>query len=395
MTLQDRGSSMVFALLILFAILALGVASLSGAASGLMLSNNYRTGTQAMHAAEAGLVHAIALINAGGGVTSFKNAGFYNTATPPVYGWTTFSGWSTPTLAMASPYANIGYTVIPSSDPDRDPAGANLPMRMLLTAVGQAPGESQRTVQAHLGLTGPLSCGAIDLPNTPISSTFHGSSFLVDGHDYSPMSATPIAGATPTLGISTRNQSDATEIVDGLGHDSPELVQGTPVGTDVPSVGTCSGPSVGRVRDQIVPNILNQPCTTASPSCKVTNPSLNGSDPFGTVAHPQITYYTGDVVVPQHGNMSGAGVLIIDGGLTVNGSIDFTGLIIVRGTTSITETSGHATIYGAIWTTNLNLQVSGNAQVLYSSQALAMANTGIQPGEFLLPQKAIVLGWGG
>ena len=56
---SNRGSSMVFALLIMLGVLALGVAGLQAAASGLTLSNNYKTGVQAIQAAESGLVHAI------------------------------------------------------------------------------------------------------------------------------------------------------------------------------------------------------------------------------------------------------------------------------------------------------------------------------------------------
>ena len=82
----DHGSSMVFALLVLFAVLTLGVAGLSAAASGLTLSNNYKTGIQALQAAESGIVHAMTLMRANGGITTFIDAN--------VYDWTGFSGWS-------------------------------------------------------------------------------------------------------------------------------------------------------------------------------------------------------------------------------------------------------------------------------------------------------------
>jgi Tfp pilus assembly protein PilX len=384
---------MVFALLVLLAILTLGVAGLSAASFGLTLANNYRTGIQAMQAAESGIVHALGVINANGGITTFGDA----TSNTGAYDWTTFSCrtscWSTPTSTMPG-YSNISYTITPSSDPDRDPGGTNSGMRMLLTSAGQAPGESQRTLKAHLGLVGPFTCGAIDLPSTGIDSTFNGNSFLVNGTDYDPTTGLPATnGMAPTLGISTRTQADADGIVTALGNSGIDNVVGMAVGPNMPSVGTCTGPDVNRVRDEIVPNILNLPCATASPSCLATNPALNGNDTFGTMASPQITHYTGDLTIPQHGTMQGAGVLIVDGGLTINGDVDFTGLIIVRGTTQFdTDLSGHARIYGAVWTTNLQLTVAGNAQALYSSQALSMVNSVLGQNQ-VLPQHATLLAW--
>jgi hypothetical protein len=381
---------MVFALLVLLAILTLGIAGLSAASFGVTLSNNYRTGIQAMQAAESGLVHAIGVINANGGVTTFGDA----SSNTGVYNWTTFSGWSTPTFTMPA-NSNIRYTITPSSDPNRDASGTNSSKKMLLTSAGQAPGESQRTLKAHLGLIGPFTCGAVDLPNTPIDSTFNGNSFMVNGTDYDPTTGQPAAGGTaPTLGISTRTQADANGIVSELGNAGIDNVVGTPVGPNMPSVGTCVGPSVDRVRNELVPGILDLPCATASPSCLLTDPQLNGNDTFGTMADPKVTHYTGDLTIGAHGTMQGAGVLIVDGGLTINGDVDFTGLIIVRGTTHFdTDLSGHALIYGAIWTTNLELTVAGNAHVLYSNQALAMVNNLPTGQGQILPQHATVLAW--
>src|SRR5437899_4405990 len=124
-------------------------------------------------------------------------------------------------------YSNISYTIAPSSDPNRDPGGTNSSMRMLLTSAGQAPGESQRTLKAHLGLVGPFTCGAIDLPSTGIDSRFNGNSFMVDGTDYDPTTGQPATnGMAPTLGISTRTQADADGIVTELGNAGIDNVAG-------------------------------------------------------------------------------------------------------------------------------------------------------------------------
>ena len=40
----------------------------------------------------------------------------------------------------------------------------------------------------------------------------------------------------------------------------------------------------------------------------------------------------------------------------------------------MTTLSGNATLYGSLWTENLELEVGGNGKAFYSSEALALAN---------------------
>jgi hypothetical protein len=100
---------------------------------------------------------------------------------------------------------------------------------------------------------------------------------------------------------------------------------------------------------------------------------------FGTTAAPQITYLSASTTIKGNGNASGAGILIVEGDLTIQGSFDFKGLVLVRGKTQVTssydtEITGNATVYGSIWTNDVNLNVGGSAIVYYSTQALALAN---------------------
>ena len=67
----------------------------------------------------------------------------------------------------------------------------------------------------------------------------------------------------------------------------------------------------------------------------------------------------------------------MEGDLTIQGSLSFSGLIIVRGRTRVigtTTETGNATLYGALWTNDLNLTIGGSAVMNYSSAALAFAN---------------------
>jgi Tfp pilus assembly protein PilX len=371
----EHGSSMVLVLLVLFAILTLGVAGLSSAGFGITLSNNYRTGVQAEQAAESGLIHTVKAINNTGGVVSFLTD-VANTAS-----WNALMG----TSALTMPgHSNIQYTVNYANSP------AATATNMWITSIGQAPGQSQRTVSERLGLIQPYSCGAIDLPSTGISANFNGNNFLVDGNNYAVGATTPTAGAEPTLGISTRTQADADTVLDALSGGQQDNIAGMPVTNEVASVGPCTGPSPNRLVSQIVPTILGQP---SPPLITLSGGNFTGNIELGTVADPKITYYGGDTTIKGTGNASGAGILIVNGSLTLQGSLDFTGLIIVLGSTQITTVTGNATVYGAIWTTDLSLEVGGSAAVRYSSPALALANSIPGLTQNILPQKVQVLAW--
>jgi hypothetical protein len=371
----ERGSSMVFALLVLFSILTLGVAGLSSAGFGVTLSNNYRTGVQAEQAAESGLIHTVKAINNTGGVVSFLTD-VANTAS-----WNSLIG----TSAHQMPgYSSIQYTVNYANSP------AATATNMWITSTGQAPGQSQRIVNERLGLIQPYSCGAIDLPSSGISANFSGNNFSVDGNDYAVGATTPTTGSTATLGISTRTQTDANTVLDALSGQQEDNIAGMPVTNEIASVGPCTGPSSTRLQDNIAPTILGQP---SPPLISLSGGNVTGNVTLGTPADPKITYYSGDTTIKGTGNASGAGILIVNGGLTIQGSLEFTGLIIVLGTTQITTVTGNATVYGAIWTTDLSLSVGGSAAVRYSSDALALANSIPGVTQNLLPQKVQVLAW--
>jgi hypothetical protein len=144
----------------------------------------------------------------------------------------------------------------------------------------------------------------------------------------------------------------------------------------VPSVATSpAAPTADQLND-IAGVILTRPGVVTN-----TDNNVNGNATFGTTEAPQITYFPGGngVTIRGNGNASGAGILIVEGDLTIQGSFDFKGLVIVRGRTLVTTSdettvTGNATVYGSIWTDDLNLSVGGSAIVYYSSQALALAN---------------------
>src|SRR4029077_21060401 len=78
-----------------------------------------------------------------------------------------------------------------------------------------------------------------------------------------------------------------------------------------PSVRNANGFTTDTLLNQIIPSIVGR-------AGVVTDPKLNGNDTFGSVASPQVTHFTGNVTI--NGNLSGVGILLVDGGLTISGS---------------------------------------------------------------------------
>jgi PilX N-terminal len=360
----ERGTALVFTLLITFTLLGLSIAGLLSTISDLKMSGNYQTGTQALLDAESGILHAQEKID---------EVGVINFQTDIVANWSSIFGTSAVTVQG---YPLLNYSVTASND-TVDPAHY-----MLLNSTGQAPNESLRSIQARLTVNGVFSPGAIYLPGSSVNPNFNGNSFLVDGHDTNLNGTSNPSGDVPGIGTST--QSTAQSVTSALSSQQANNVIGQ---GGVPSVNMTGGFSSSTLLNEVIPGIVNQPGV-------VTNPTLNGNDTFGTCSQtqtaPQITHFTGNVTV--NGNLSGCGILVVDQGLTISGSSTFTGLIIVQGTTQITTVQGNTTILGALWTTDVQLTVGGSASLTYSSEALALANALQSNG--LLPQRVKVVAWG-
>jgi hypothetical protein len=356
---RQHGSTIVFTMILLLGLLTLTVAGLTAATSGMKVSNNYQTGLQALHAAEAGVGHSQKVIN-DWGVVRFDN--------DVVALWDTLFG--TPSRQMPG-YSSIQYSATATNDP------TDASNYMLLTGVGQAPSEAQRTVQVRLRRGDSFSPGAIYLPSDGVTTDFNGTRFLIDGYNTDFGGARTGEGDVP--GITTRSEDAVQTVVDSLSNGQETRVIGA---GGAPSVQMSGGPTSDRIIDDIVPNVLSQGSNVH------TNPPITGNDTFGSVSSPWITHFTGDVTV--NGTMNGAGILIIDGSVNITGNLTFTGLILVRGTTDITTVSGNATVLGAIWTTDLRLTVQGSASVTYSSAAMALAN---QVADYQLPTHVRAIAW--
>ena len=94
---------------------------------------------------------------------------------------------------------------------------------------------------------------------------------------------------------------------------------------------------------------------------------------IGTEYEPAVAVADGNLVV--RGNIAGHGVLVVLGDFRVTGSLDFTGLILVGGSATLTGSGGNQTRHrGALLVdgndTGRDLEVMGDVQIQYDSAAL-------------------------
>jgi hypothetical protein len=92
--------------------------------------------------------------------------------------------------------------------------------------------------------------------------------------------------------------------------------------------------------------------------------------------------------VKNTGNIDGCGVMIINGNFDIQGNVSFRGLIIVKGTLTVT---GSSLVYGSVWTEGVAMNVGGNGQVYYSSQAMQLANNVFPTGTIASPMKILTM----
>lgn len=227
------------------------------------------------------------------------------------------------------------------------------------------------------GVAAAIVCSTITAPpgavyeygDALVNSAFSGNSFVIDGHDYT---LTGGAGTAATIvGIATHTEANAQETRASLGQVQSDNVQG--LGYDpgppiVPSIFAVVGPDT-TVVDQFVSALL------AAPHVESSVATINNAVflDLGSHGAPHVTHLAGQgagVVLKANGNLSGAGILIVEDSFAVQGTLSYEGLVIVRGPLSV---AGSLLIFGSMWTTQVTLTPAGNAQMYYSGEGLGDA----------------------
>jgi len=198
--------------------------------------------------------------------------------------------------------------------------------------------------------------------------TFGGNAFYIDGHDHDYTAPyDTIAGAAPLPGIATPN--DPTTIATALGGQQDDNVQGS--GSD-PSVQS----SNVNLDVQAIANAWSQMADITLVGDQ-NNPSTAGWGNVNAIPQPdlKVVHIQGDLDIS--GNMSGAGVLVIDGNFKMGGTINWNGIVVVLKDVDVVGGGNVKNIVGGLvvqGTLSGQTTVNGNISVLYSSAMIAKLN---------------------
>lgn len=407
---NQSGSAMLISLMALMLMTMLGMAMMTKTNTEKMISAHGMRSTQALYNSEAGIGEVLARMSNASDTTNYigQQQGDWNTEP----GWgryvvlangnrmqdpdgslTEFDGLDNngngqideageryPEIsskqggdALDYPWVKVHYKLngtnqlILFGDHDNDattPDQANLingaPI-IVITASG-AQGSANRTVQVEavqqLGVTFD---SAVYFEDSDIK--FNGTQFLVSGQDWDPITGSPIAGNPEVPGISSIE--DASDIAEQLTNNQLNNVEGE--GGD-PSVADASldldmdalSAKYGAEADIVLPGGL-----------------YSTMSDWGDWDDYKVVHITGTAELA--GNTGGAGVLLVDGDLSILGQFQWYGVVIVMGD-FLTSGGGQGIhIYGSTLVKGGGdlgrTTIGGNANLLYSSAALAKLAT--------------------
>ena len=193
-----------------------------------------------------------------------------------------------------------------------------------------------------------------------------GNSFTIDGRDYNTNGT--LSGGAPVPGIATAVGSPA-------GTNKVALLAQVPVKVYDQVIGAGLNPSLGENSSFDLSSIFSTFKAAATQSLAAgtySSPSLGDS----AADDYRITYVNGDVQFG--GNGIGAGILVVDGSVTITGQFDFDGLVLVKGDVRLSGGGSKTHIYGSMMVeqsitavdTGSDLSVSGSADIRFSSATL-------------------------
>jgi hypothetical protein len=356
-------------MMVVVLLLSITGASLSLSNLELKKTSNHKLGTQALELADAALWHAKEHIGPGAHF-AFPISGhvFGNTLNAYSSGFNKLPGFT---------YNVKGELV-----------GAGEFAWLTASAMHDASG-TKRSIKAY-ARRGSYGMGTVHLGGEAdtIETNFDGEAFTISGTDR--------CGQKPEISaISVTDPDLKDEIIDG-GDGSSGLSSGqennvTGLG-DEPSIIAIGDPATS-VEDLAIALLAEAGVVEESGGNFVGNKEL------GTQGSPQITHITGHATIG--GNLTGYGVIIVDGNMDIQGNLEFEGIIIARGEVEV-RVLGNATVYGSLMLEEkkdhdsaIELDIRGNATLQYDSCALAtaMGGTGITNPWVPIVRPVKILAW--
>jgi len=207
-----------------------------------------------------------------------------------------------------------------------------------------------------------------------------GGNIEINGNNHD-LNGNPTAGA-PVPGIAVDGEAQRQAIVDIIHHNAIDQI-----------LGTGGTPSVVVVNEATNWDWIEYAQLLAdNPDILIDDQSkINGTNTWGTVAQPKVTFLNGDITLSNAQAASGCGILVVNGNLTVNGGFDYKGIVVAFKTTDVNiKLVGNVQILGGLVGAGnvININVSaGNFRSLYSMEALNLINS------LLVTKRFTILAW--
>jgi hypothetical protein len=190
----------------------------------------------------------------------------------------------------------------------------------------------------------------------------------INGNDHA-VDGSP--GTQPPLpGIGVNDESDSIYVVDTLKIKITKTIDGLG-----------GAPSVYTIPDTTDWLGLSEDFIFSADTILTTGTYSSGSV-FGTLTKPIITYCNGDV---NFTDATGAGIMIINGDITLSGNFNYYGVVIVYGQSSIScQTIGNNGIYGGtiLVGDNVSVESQGNAKFYYCWEAINLGKLNLKSSRF-------------
>ena len=419
---NERGVALVMALMILLTLTGLVLAFLSVSAFEPQISRNQSDTTRARYVADAGIEYA------------------YDTLATNINTWNNYLVGATCTTGAVLGTANSTLPGLPATDGtftvlvrndckagDNKFTGVAVETggnatndtnnKLIVTSTGTFAGTTKTITIVITKTIVPTINAALAFPGIQADVNFSGSSFSIDGRDWKMAdSISPTGTANAVYGISVNGGLPAleTQVENALANNQQNDVRGRDETSSSNPPGTTSGANAVQADPALTSQMVTDYVNALKQYADITVDTSPGntyainnvgqtcstnwtsSTCWGTTSKPKVVYIRGTLPdlstvytsLDIAGNSNGTGILIIENGnADINGSFRWNGPIIATGNNVGLRYRGGGgqAVYGATivnelhndGSTNLEGDISGNAKLLYSKEALDLVQNSL------------------
>lgn len=382
---NEKGMVLVTVLLLIAALIIVGTTAVTQTSTDLKISKNYKTGTEALYAAEAGVEEARARLRI------YATSPISDTH-PTSDQWRAYIGTDVKAQGKGYDSGNTMHVKVSSLQSDLDyvvtirhqtDASGNI----LYWGDSDSDGASERNTStgqniylvtsygSSLGSTKMITAEVARVP--PI--TVPGSLYVEDNTTINGNSTTIVG--TDACGTSDKPGIVTTGTADSITANGNPTIEGSPDGITYGSTDLDIQSMIDSIKD------ANDFAYTAN-SVTITGTQIPGpGDGWGTPAAgttqsdptscntSNIVYYdTQDTFVKFSGGTAGCGILLVEGDLEISGGFSWYGIVVATGAIRFTG-GGDKNVTGAIVTgssldAEVDTTIAGGVNIIYCSSAV-------------------------